>query len=240
MHRLTSVYIYSFLTGITTWFFLHVQKSYGEGVPTFDQIALVNSWNYFKYYFVFFGIFTISIIFYKKLSYLFYALLALIAIYFSIKLQIIHFNKISIIAIFFYMIVAYYHCYFLYKENQEPYYFYNKNINQLVRTDLIYPIDCQIEFNNKKTKHNAKIVSWSKNGLFIYKEDGFSLSGSVLSVTVEKFGRFFSFYGTIITTTKDSKGVGIKLELEPEQDIFGWLDLYKILRDRGIGPEYVL
>lgn len=240
MHRLTAVYIYSFLTGLTTWFFLHVQKTYGEGVTTFDQNALEGSWNYFLLYTVVLGIFTLSILFYKKLSYVFFALLSMVAIYYSIKLQIIHFNKISIIAIFAFVLVAYYHCYFLYKENQEPYYFYNKNINQLVRQKLIYPISCQVEFNNKKEKTKAEIVSWSKNGLFIYKADGFGAQGTTLTITVEKFGRFFSFYGTIITTTKDSRGVGIKLELEPEQDIFGWLDLYKILVDRGIGPEYVL
>lgn len=146
----------------------------------------------------------------------------------------IEFNKIIIVALFFYTVIAY----FLY----QLYSFYCSlaSLNTNYRdTDLFEPllkkIPCEIICEEKNI--SGYLTNWDTDGCFIKldtKWDGSKFK----SVKINFEDRIFTQEGEVVAETLDLYGVGIKFDQKPKNlNEFNWSEFNELVHELGFKPE---
>ncbi len=146
----------------------------------------------------------------------------------------IEFNKIIVIAMFFYAIISY----FLYQLLK--YYLTLASINPNYQSsDLFSPllreIPCTIYAGNLEI--SGHLSNWDYEGCFIKLQNPKSLPRK-LNVKIMFHGREFYQKGEVVAATLDFHGVGIKFEKTvKELSVFNWDEFMEIVQELGFQPE---
>ncbi len=146
----------------------------------------------------------------------------------------IEFNKIILIATFFFAIISY----FLYQLLDQ--HLSSANINPNYSTDdLFEPLLRKIPVEILDSVHSYKgyLTNWDNSGCFVFLEEGKKLT-SPLKVTLRFQGRIFEEQGEVVAETPDLRGVGIKFENTIKSlDKFNWAEFTDLIDELGFRPE---
>ncbi|MGE0207364.1 MAG: hypothetical protein AB7R69_05955 [Candidatus Babeliales bacterium] len=154
--------------------------------------------------------------------------------FFVIQGLFIKFNKILVVALFFYIVISY----FLYQ--LISYYFSLSYLNSnYSESDLFEPIlrniKCKIITDNDEVE--CELTNWDDEGCFIKMNSPLMLEGNV-KIKVEFADREFYQNGEVVAQSTDLSGVGLKLNKSSKDlNIFNWSEFIELINELGFEPE---
>ncbi len=146
----------------------------------------------------------------------------------------IEFNKIIVIATFFYAVISY----FLYQLMNH--YLSSANINpNFSNNDLFAPLLRQIPVRilDSDKSYSGNLTNWDSTGCFVHLAQQVKV-GYQVKVQIDFQGRVFEEQGEVVAETPDLRGVGIKFESTLRSlDTFNWSEFTELIEELGFLPE---
>lgn len=146
----------------------------------------------------------------------------------------IEFNKIIVIATFFYAVISY----FLYQLMNQ--YLASANINpNYTENDLFEPLLAKIPVKilDSQKDLSGHLTNWDSTGCFIRLDHATEI-GSKVTVSIQFQGRTFTENGEVVAETPDRMGVGIKFESTLRSlETFNWSEFTELIEELGFQPE---
>lgn len=146
----------------------------------------------------------------------------------------IEFNKIIVVAMFFYATISY----FLYQLLK--YYLSLASINSnYSENDLFKPLlkDISCKVSTENNDYFGTLSNWDYEGCFIKLQNTESLPTRV-KVTIFFSDREFIQEGEVVASTPDFSGVGIRFEKTVKEiSVFNWAEFMEIVQELGYQPE---
>lgn len=146
----------------------------------------------------------------------------------------IEFNKIIVIATFFYAVISY----FLYQLMNH--YLSSANINpNFSRNDLFDPLlrKIPVRILDSDKSYSGNLTNWDSTGCFVHLTDQVKV-GSQVRVQIDFQGREFEEQGEVVAETPDLRGVGIKFGSTLRSlDTFNWSEFTELIEELGFQPE---
>jgi hypothetical protein len=147
----------------------------------------------------------------------------------------IEFNKIIVVALFFYVVIAYFiyqlYSYYLSLASLNPNYSSHDLFDPLLKK-----IDCEI--SNSQEIYKGYLTNWDEEGCFIMLEKPFLEKLKNLRLTIVFSGRSFEQDGEVVAQSTDFKGVGIKFNKVPKGlNVFNYAEFNELVHELGFKPE---
>lgn len=216
------------------FFFLYIQHAYRHHLSPFSLVYLKKGLELFWYVALTLIISGVFIWRQHRFAVLVYRISVFLVGFKVIEGLFIEFNKIIVIAMFFYIVISY----FLYQ--LLSYYLKLASINpNFSSSDLFEPllrkIPCQMMENG--VTYEGHLTNWDNEGCFI-KLDTPRDFRSKVSVKIRFRGCEFCQEGEVVAATLDLSGVGIKFESSAkEMNVFNWSEFMEIVHELGFQPE---
>jgi hypothetical protein len=147
----------------------------------------------------------------------------------------IEFNKIIVIALFFYGVISY----FLYQ--LYSYYLGLASLNaNFSSEDLFHPmlkeIPCSFEFEGQSLR--GYLTNWDEEGCFIKLAQVLASVPADGKVTVHFKGRDFTQDGEVVAHSTDLTGIGLKFGSSTKDlNVFNWNEFNELVHELGYRPE---
>ncbi len=225
-----NVIIYLFLS----FFFLYIQHAYRHHLSPFSLVYMRKGLELFWYVAATLTISGIMIWKHHNYSILMYRLSVLLVGFKVVEGLFIEFNKIIVIALFFYVTISY----FLYQLLN--YYLHLASINpNYSKDDLFEPllkkIHCKVKADDFEV--TGHLSNWDYEGCFIKLDSAKQLPANV-KIQVFFQDREFLQNGEVVASTLDFTGVGIKFERTVKDiSVFNWAEFMQIVHELGFQPE---
>lgn len=225
-----NVIIYLFLS----FFFLYIQHAYRHHISPFSLVYMRKGLELFWYVAATLILSGIMIWKHHKYSILMYRISILLVSFKVIEGLFVEFNKIIVIAMFFYVTISY----FLYQ--LLSYYLSLASINPNYSKDdlfdpLLRKIHCKVSGENVEV--TGHLSNWDNEGCFIKLDSSKPLTTQV-KVQVFFQDREFLQNGEVVASTLDLSGVGIKFESTAKDlSVFNWAEFMQIVHELGFQPE---
>ncbi len=168
-------------------------------------------------------------------SKIWYSISVIIVGYRVIEGLFIEFNKIIVVALFFYVVIAY----FIY----QLYSYYlslaclNPNFSSGDLFDpLLKKIHCQLTSN--LDFYDGYLTNWDEEGCFIILDKAVTDKNKNIRLKIEFSGRSFEQDGEVVAHSTDFKGVGLKFSKVPKGlDVFNYAEFTELVHELGFKPE---
>ena len=216
------------------FFFLYLQHAYRHHISPFSWVYLKKGLELFWYVAMTLGASAILIWRHHRYSTVVYAASIFLVGFKVLEGLFIEFNKIIVIAMFFYAVISY----FLYQ--LLTYYLSLASINaNYSRSDLFDPllqkIPCKLTFDeNTITGH---LSNWDGEGCFIKLDEARKIPAHA-QIEVYFRDRTFAQDGEVVAETLDLQGVGIKFERKAKElNAFNWTEFMELVQELGFQPE---
>lgn len=219
---------------ILSFLFLYLQHAYRHHLSPFSFVYLKKGFELFWYVAILLTVSSIMIWRHSSTALIWYqGSIAVVGLK-VIEGLFIEFNKIIVIAMFFYMVISY----FLYQLLKFYLGLARVNSNYSSR-DLFSPllknVPCKIVANNEEVLGN--LTNWDEDGCFI-KLSSPNVLPDKISVTVSFKDRDFIQQGEVVSSTLDLTGYGIKFDKKiKNMSIFNWSEFIEIAHELGFQPE---
>jgi hypothetical protein len=219
---------------VLSFFFLYIQHAYRHHLSPFSFIYLRKGLELFWYVALILGGSSLIIWRHHWMALVMFQVSITLVGFKVIEGLFIEFNKIIVIAMFFYTVISF----FLYQLLK--YYLSMASINpNYSSTDLFRPmlkeISCQVSFGDEKIL--GTLSNWDDAGCFIKLNNSNPLP-NLLKVKVFFREREFDQEGEVVASTPDSSGIGIKFEKKPKEiSVFNWSEFMEIADELGFQPE---
>lgn len=217
-----------------SFFFVYLQHAYRHHLSPFSLVYLEKGVELFWYIALTLLVAVIMIWKHHRYSVLVYQLSIFMVGFKVLEGLFIEFNKIIVIALFFYAIISY----FLYQ--LLAYYLQLASINpNYNESDLFEPLlrkmPCTVLFNDQELEGN--LSNWDIDGCFVKLAQPKKIPRHV-QVKVFFGDREFTQNGEVVAGTLDLSGVGIKFEkTKKDLNVFNWSEFMEIVQELGFKPE---
>ena len=213
-----------------SYLFLYLQYAYRHQLSPFSPVYLRKSIELFWYAAI--PVLITSYLVWKKHDWSRQAyILSILLIEFKvIEGLFIQFNKVIVIALFFFTVIAY----FIHQIYGE--YFSRASLNSNYGPhDLFNPLLREIQVDVEGNK--GVLTNWDEQGCFVKLEEA-APSLRAVDVKVNFRGRTFSQKGEVVAQTLDLQGVGIRFgKTEKELNLFNWTEFIELIDEIGFQPE---
>jgi hypothetical protein len=219
---------------VLSFFFLYIQHAYRHHLSPFSLVYMKKGLELFWYVAITLSISACLIWKHHKYSILMYRLSIFVVSFKVVEGLFIEFNKIIVIAMFFYLTISY----FLYQLLN--YYLSLASINpNYSQQDLFEPllrkIDCKIMADDIEVA--GHLSNWDNEGCFVKLNEAKAFPQTV-KIQVAFRDREFIQTGEVVAATLDLTGIGIKFEKTPKDlSIFNWSEFMDIVHELGFKPE---
>lgn len=217
-----------------SFLFLYLQYAYRHQLSPFSIVYFRKSAELFWYVAVPLILSSVLIWKHHRLAVFSFNFSAILVTFKVIEGLFIEFNKIIVIATFFYVVISY----FLYQLIN--YYLASANINpNFSSDDLFRPLlrEIPVKVLDADNNYSGNLTNWDPSGCFI-QLDSSAKVGSVVKVQIDFQGRSFVEQGEVVAETLDLRGVGIKFENTPRSlDTFNWSEFTELIEELGFQPE---
>lgn len=176
---------------------------------------------------------------FKRLASFLFALMVSITLAITTYFLFLDFSKLALLVLFFYLLFSFYLFQFYHVELEESY-----NNPLYDDRDLFLPNTTYLNAKIKKKDQEVAdgiLTNWSEEGCFILFKEKVNFKGKCeLFISFKDYS--FSDFGTVVSKTKNGKGVGIKFKSksrEKNDRPLGWQHFYEIMEELGHEPELV-
>lgn len=217
-----------------SFFFLYIQHAYRHHLSPFSLVYLRKGLELFWYVAATLLVSAIMVWRHHRHCLLMYQVSVFLVGFKVVEGLFIEFNKIIVIAMFFYAIISY----FLYQLLKYHLGLASINPNYSSK-DLFRPllkeIPCKIFYDGGESE--GTLSNWDYEGCFIKLSKGGKLPSSVKLIIFFK-DREFHQEGEVVASTPDLTGVGIKFEKTVKDlSVFNWSEFMEIVQELGFQPE---
>lgn len=232
---------------LLTFFFLFFQEGLLQARSVFERSFIKEIFFEYLPFMALLLVSAFSVFKLKHKSKLFFLLSALGTVGITVTNLLDDFSKLVVIALFVYVLSAYYFYQFLKIEVNEAY--YNPMYNE---DDLFSPmlkrIHCEVRDSESGKVLGAILTNWNPNGCFIFlDEQAQEIRFKNIKLKANLNGTDFTAPGMLVAKAADGRGFGFRLlpETSPEnsssmehrQEEFGWKDFYTIIDQLGYTVE---
>jgi hypothetical protein len=217
-----------------SYIFLYLQYAYRHHLSPFSTAYLRKSFELFWYAII--PMIGCGLLVWKhhRWSVPFYSFCTVLVGYKVIEGLFIEFNKIIVIALFFYAVISY----FLYQLYGHYLALASLNANYS-SSDLFDPllkeISCSLIVQDKSFQ--GFLTNWDEEGCFIKLSEPLAL-GDKVKVVIDFKGRSFEQDGELVAHSIDLTGIGIKFGLSPKElNVFNWSEFNELIEELGFKPE---
>lgn len=214
--------------------FLFLQYAYRHHISPFSFVYLKKSLQLFWFIVIPLGLSMYFVWKHHKFAKQFFIFSILIVGYFVIQGLFIEFNKVIVVALFFYVVFSY----FLYQLLGQylSLAFLNANYSS---HDLFQPlltnIPCEIIISDRTVL--AYLTNWDTEGCFIKMSEPLNLKGAV-KLKIFFAEREFIEEGEVVAQSTDLTGVGLKLsKTAKDLNVFNWSEFIELVHELGYDPE---
>lgn len=219
---------------VLSFFFLYLQYAYRHHLSPFSMVYLRKSVELFWYIII--PIFTSVVLLWKHHPWALrgFTICAALVSFKVVEGLFIEFNKIIVIALFFYIVISY----FIYQ--LLSYYLSLASINpNYASSDLFSPllksIPCEIQIGESTLA--ADLTNWDEEGCFVRLSGSKIIQGHV-SVKIFFQGREFIQSGEVVAHSTELAGIGIKFSQTPKDlKVFNWAEFMELVQELGFQPE---
>lgn len=229
-----SVVINTIIYLLLSFLFLYLQYAYRHQLSPVSVVYLRKSVELFWYIAVAMMLAAFFIWRLRPLAIPLYAICISLVTFKVVEGLFIEFNKIIVIALFFYTIISYF-LYQLLKQYMEV-----ASINPNYRQADLFPpllriIPSELSFQDHTL--SGILTNWDEDGCFIKLEKGMSLPAK-LNVLIKFQGKVFTQEGEVVAQTLDLTGVGIRFqETAKDLRVFNWAEFSELIHELGFKPE---
>lgn len=220
---------------ILSFFFLYIQHAYRHHLSPFSLTYLQKGVELFWYVALTLGATIVIIWRHHPWSVWAYRVSIFLVGFKVVEGLFIEFNKIIVMALFFYVVISY----FLYQ--LLSYYLNLASINtNYESSDLFDPllrkISCVISYDEDQ-KIEGSLSNWDYEGCFIKLHEARKLPGRI-KISIQFQGREFTQDGEVVAETLDFTGVGIRFERKAKDlSVFNWSEFMELIQELGFQPE---
>lgn len=178
----------------------------------------------------------VSIFFLKKSAKFLFPLCVLGASFLSVYNLVGDFSKLVIIALFLFILTAYYFYQFLLIELDEAYYNPQYHLDDLF-SPMLKKIHCEVIDEGSGEVCKGILTNWNPNGCFIHLGNGIE-DASLKKVTIKMnlSGRMFEAKARLASRAADGLGYGFRMASAKDEE-FGWKDFHSIVEQMGYNVE---
>lgn len=217
-----------------SFLFLYLQYAYRHQLSPFSLVYFRKSAELFWYVAAPLVVSCFLIWKHHRLAVLSFNISAILVTFKVVEGLFIEFNKIIVIATFFYAVISY----FLYQLMNH--YLASANINpNFSPNDLFKPLLRKIpaQILDSEKSYPGNLTNWDPVGCFIQLDSSAKI-GSKVKVQIDFQGRSFVEQGEVVAETLDLRGVGIKFENTVRSlDTFNWSEFTELIEELGFQPE---
>ncbi len=214
--------------------FLYLQYAYRHHLSPFSIVYLRKSAGLFWYVAAPVIVACIMVWRHHRFGLLAYNLSILLVGFKVVEGLFIEFNKIIVIALFFFAVISY----FLYQ--LLAYYLNLASLNaNYAPSDLFEPlltkINCKVKFAEETVE--GYLTNWDEEGCFVKLAEAKRLP-SEIKIVINFQYREFNQDGEVVAETLDLNGVGIKFKLiRKDLNSFNWSEFSELVHELGFKPE---
>lgn len=215
--------------------FLYLQYAYRHHLSPVSLAYLKKSIELFWY--VLFPLGTCSLLVWKHRSWSLpiYVFCVALVSYKVVEGVFIEFNKIIIIALFFYIVISY----FLYQLFKSYLSLASLNANYSP-TDLFNPLlremKCHLWLDDEELA--GELTNWDEEGCFVKLKGANKKIPTKVKLVIEFKDRRFEQQGEVVAHSMDYSGVGIKFGVSPKGlKVFNWAEFNELVYELGYKPE---
>lgn len=213
--------------------FLYLQYAYSHHLSPFSMAYLKKSFELFWYALIPLIICAGLVWKHNRLSVPLYAFCAALVSYKVIEGLFIEFNKIIVIALFFYVVISYFYYqmfdYYLSLASLNPNYSSSDLFDQLLKE-----IPCS--WDQDGTQISGLLTNWDDEGCFVKLNGTITGDGPTGQLIIEFKGRRFIQKGEIVSLNKN--GVGLKFgKSNKDLNLFNWAEFNELVYELGFRPE---
>lgn len=219
---------------ILSFLFLYIQHAYRHNLSPFSFVYFKKSIELFWYVIVVLLVSGITIWNHHRFSIALYKFSIFLVGFKVLEGLFIEFNKVIVVATFFYAIISYF-LYQLLNQNLS-----SAAVNQNFRSsDLFQPllkkIECSLIQGEKEYK--GTLSNWDDDGCFVKLDQPLKITG-VVQIRIYFSDRQFDQEGEVVASTADLTGVGVKFEQSVKKiNVFNWAEFIEIMEEIGFKPE---
>lgn len=225
-----NIIVYLFLSFV----FLYLQYAYRHQLSPFAEAYLRKSGELFWYVIIPLVLSMILIWRHHRLAIHFYNFTVLLVSFKVIEGLFIEFNKIIVIALFFYSVISY----FLYQLLVQNFTEASLNPNyspEDLFDPLLKEIPCEVTLG--ENSYGGYLTNWDDNGCFIKLASPIPRTDK-MSVKIQFQGREFIQQGEVVAETLDLTGFGVKFEkTNKDLRVFNWTEFTELIHELGFKPE---
>lgn len=214
--------------------FLCLQYAYRHQLSPFSAAYMRKSLELFWYALIPLIVAMVLVFKHHKYSVAVYNFCILLVSYKVVEGLFLEFNKIIVIALFFYSVIGY----FLYQLFSSYLSMASLNANYSP-SDLFDPllkeIPCVLLLESGE--HKGYLTNWDEEGCFIKLEQApaYQSKGKVI---IQFKGRNFEQEGELVAHSLDLSGIGIKFgQTQKELNVFNWAEFTELIHELGFKPE---
>lgn len=219
---------------LLSFVFLYLQYAYRHQLSPVSMVYLRKSVELFWYIAIPIGIAAYLIWRIQRIAAYAYGFCIFLVTYKVVEGLFIEFNKIIVIALFFYTVIAY----FLYQLLKV--YWDNASINpNYDKADLFPPLlkVIGISLGKEGNEGDGILTNWDADGCFIKLTKSAKFTGQLM-VKIRFENREFVQEGEVVAQTLDLTGVGIKFKQSSKDlKVFNWDEFTELIQELGFRPE---
>lgn len=227
---ITNVVIYLALS----FFFLYLQHAYRHHLSPFSLVYMQKGIELFWYVAITLLVSAYTIFRHHRVSLLAYQFSIFLVGFKVVEGLFVEFNKIIVIAMFFYAIISY----FLYQLLK--YYLSLASINpNYSGSDLFKPLlkDISCQVMTDEGAFSGTLSNWDDEGCFIKLNEPKKVPHNIKLIVYFREREFLQ-EGEVVASTADLTGVGIKFEKTAKDlNVFNWSEFMEIVQELGYQPE---
>lgn len=234
VRRKDSVVFNAIIFLLLSFVFLYLQYAYRHQLSPLSVTYLRKSVELFWYVSVPVGLAIFFLWRIRPLGIYLYAACTLLVSFKVIEGLFIEFNKVIVVALFFYVIISY----FIYQILNQ--YFTTAAINANYDRDDLFPpmlreIPCMAIVAERE--HPGILTNWDDDGCFLKLSERAVLPRKT-GLRIRFEGREFFQEGEVVAQTQDFLGVGIRFKAsEKSLKTFNWAEFVELVHELGFGPE---
>lgn len=217
-----------------SFFFVYLQHAYRHHLSPFSLVYMRKGLELFWYVALTLAVSGVLIWRHHKHSTVLYQISVFLVGFKVIEGLFVEFNKIIVIAMFFYAVISYFLYqllkYYLNLASINP----NYSVNDLFKP-LLRDIPCKISGEDFDVP--GTLSNWDYEGCFVKLSETKNMPSRV-KIIISFRDREFVQEGEVVASTLDLSGVGIKFEKTiKDLSVFNWSEFMEIVQELGYQPE---
>jgi len=218
-----------------SYLFLYFQYAYQNHLSPFSLTLFKKSLELFWYAIIPIFCAQVVVFFHHKKSINILLLSLALVVYKVSEGLFLDFNKVILLALFCFLVIAYFF-YQLYDEYLQLAYLNANYRKEDLFSPLLFEIECELIIGEER--FSGFLTNWDSEGCFLYLKSEQLPKVKKLRMEISFRGRKFIQDGEVVAQSTELHGIGLKFGENPKNlEVFNWAEFVELVHELGFKPE---